>query len=317
MVEKKLSIIIPTFNSAKYIGECLESLKKLDYEKSFSEILVIDGDSKDETADVAKQKGATVYGSATRIIAAQRNFGAGMAKGDIFAFIDSDCVAPVNWLKVAIELLKREDVGAVGAEYALPNDVSWIEKTWDNNIEKCNGEVDWLPSGNLIVKREAFEKIGGFREDLITSEDVDFCERLRKAGYKIVSDNRLSVVHLGNPKTVKEFFIKEVWRGKGVVQRFFSNMPNIKITKALGYSLFILCVLISLFFGAIQGFLFNSWFLFNFSLIIILLVPLFIATIKALKVHRAVSIFKLGYLYLIYGIARAVNLLDYRNWKRV
>ena len=75
-------------------------------------------------------------------------------------------------------------------------------------------QVDWLGSGSLAVWREVFEKVGGFDSRLETCEDVDFCQRLRRNGYGLWSDDRLRSVHLGDPRTLRALFFGELWRGR-------------------------------------------------------------------------------------------------------
>ena len=69
-------------------------------------------------------------------------------------------------------------------------------------------------SGNLAVKRTAFQAIGGFDAALEACEDVDFCQRLRRAGWRLVGDERLESVHLGDPPTLAALFRAERWRGR-------------------------------------------------------------------------------------------------------
>lgn len=66
----------------------------------------------------------------------------------------------------------------------------------------------------MVVRRTAFEEVGGFDESLDTCEDVDLCNRLRAAGWRLLSDSRLFSVHLGDPETLKDVFWGELWRGR-------------------------------------------------------------------------------------------------------
>src|SRR5262249_52970008 len=79
-------------------------------------------------------------------------------------------------------------------------------------------EVDWLGSGNLAVRRDAFLRVGGFDTSLETCEDVDLCNRLRAAGYRLVSDDRMRSIHFGDPSTLGELFRGELWRGRDNVR---------------------------------------------------------------------------------------------------
>jgi hypothetical protein len=67
----------------------------------------------------------------------------------------------------------------------------------------------------MAVSRSAFENVGGFDARLETCEDVDLCKKLRAAGYRLVGDDRLMNVHLGDPATLAALFRAEMWRGRG------------------------------------------------------------------------------------------------------
>src|SRR5205814_5569345 len=62
--------------------------------------------------------------------------------------------------------------------------------------------------------RSPFEAVGAFDVSLETCEDVDLCNRLRAAGYRIVSDSRLRNIHHGDPRTLWDLFEGEIWRGR-------------------------------------------------------------------------------------------------------
>jgi hypothetical protein len=66
----------------------------------------------------------------------------------------------------------------------------------------------------MAVRRDVFERLGGFDVTLATCEDVDLCQRLHDAGFLIVSDGGLKSIHLGDPATLKGLFFGELWRGR-------------------------------------------------------------------------------------------------------
>jgi hypothetical protein len=86
----------------------------------------------------------------------------------------------------------------------------------------------------MAVRREAFEQVSGFDATLEACEDVDFCGRLRAAGWRVVSDERLESIHHGDPPTLWSLFRSELWRGRDnlrVSLRSFSlrGLPSILI----------------------------------------------------------------------------------------
>lgn len=307
-----VSIIIPILNAEKYIKECLYSLSNLAYPKESLEIIAVDGGSSDKTSDIAEKFNVSILRESKATISTLRNIGARKARGSILAFVDSDCVVQRDWLKNALEILSDENMGAVGEEYRLPDKPSWIEKIWDMQIagRRKNREVEWLPSGNLVMTKRVFDEIGGFNEGLVTSEDVDLCRRIRQKGLKVVSDDRLAVTHLGNPKNIKEFFLKEIWRGKGAFQNFLRSLPQVKPTRAVSLALFTLFCVFGMIAGSINGMVRGGWQLFFMFLLGLISVSVILAVKSLLREGKWAYMFPLAFLFLVYGLARAVSVVE-------
>lgn len=89
-------------------------------------------------------------------------------------------------------------------------------------------DTRWLGSGNLAVRREVFSRLNGFDESLETCEDVDFCQRLRSAGWRLVADERLLNIHLGDPRSLRELFVSERWRGRDNLRVSFRLRPSLR-----------------------------------------------------------------------------------------
>ena len=75
-------------------------------------------------------------------------------------------------------------------------------------------DVEWLGSGNLVLRRVVFDALGGFDTSLETCEDVDLCQRIRDRGYRIVCDPKLRSIHFGDPASLRALFAGELWRGR-------------------------------------------------------------------------------------------------------
>ena len=311
------SIIIPALNAENYIGSCLEALSCIDYPAEKKEIILVDNGSTDKTVSIATRYGVVIHLKPKLTISALRNFGAQQARGDILAFIDVDCIAPRDWLSQANSIFnEKPNAAAIGAEYSLPATTSFIEKVWDAQIQsrrRC-GEVDWLPSGNMFVRRETLEQINGFNVNLNTCEDYDFCQRLKKAGYTLIADASVSVVHKGNPKTLLSFFRKQLWHGTGTVQNFTQRLPRVKLNNALLFGAYTVICVVSVVFGVVVGLAGGNWKLFVSGLIFMLIPPILLALRCAFITKICRYFLPLSFLYLVYGIARAVCLLDVRNY---
>jgi GT2 family glycosyltransferase len=75
-------------------------------------------------------------------------------------------------------------------------------------------DVEWLGAGNLAIRRDVFEQVGGFDERLEACEDVQLCQKVRQAGYRIVSEPGMDNVHYGDPRALSDLFLGELWRGR-------------------------------------------------------------------------------------------------------
>jgi len=191
-----VSIIIPVRNRPEEIEICLSSLGQLDYPKERMEIIVVDDASVDNTPDVASEFEVNVICLKEHKQASYcRNLAAEGAKGDILAFIDSDCLADPLWLRELVPAFQEKSVGAVGgmvdsyfgkkgldryeAVKSSLNVCSWFRRSGEND------PFFYVPSCNLLVRRELFLRLGGFREEMHVGEDVDLCWRLQDARHYV------------------------------------------------------------------------------------------------------------------------------------
>jgi GT2 family glycosyltransferase len=210
------SFIVPVRNDARRLRRCLETIRDTSAHLR-CEILVIDNGSTDGSDAVGREAGARVIVQPHDRVAVLRNSAAQIATGEFLAFVDADHELAPGWAAAALALLAGDDrIGAVGAQYHAPADGTWVQKMYDNFRHHDRGPraVDWLPSGNLVVRRSAFDAVSGFDTALVTCEDVDLCQRLRAAGWTLVESDELRSVHLGDPATLRALFLGELWRGR-------------------------------------------------------------------------------------------------------
>lgn len=212
---KAVSIIIPAKNEEQYLPLCLESIKQLEYSQDSVEVIVVDNGSTDRTREIAQSFGVKILQDNTKNVAGLRNIGAIAARGEILAFLDADCMVAPDWLLKASRYFDDQEVVAWGGPPVPPDDASWVQKTWFIMIKNDTSVkvVEWLGTADLFVRAVQFREVGGFKEDLISCEDVDLCYRLGIKS-KIVSDDSIKIIHLREANTLGEFFAKELWRGK-------------------------------------------------------------------------------------------------------
>ena len=215
-----LSFIIPVRNDATRLQHCLRSIAAGRVPPVQIELVVADNGSTDESAAVARAAGATVVLLPGVRIGELRNRAVGAARGALLAFVDADHEIGPGWIQAAVSVLSDPQVAAVGAPYQPPSPATWVQRLY-NRLRRHPGaqeDVDWLGSGNMAVRRSAFERAGGFDTTLETCEDVDLCRKLRGCGYRLVADARLYNVHYGDPRTLRHVFLSELWRGRDNVR---------------------------------------------------------------------------------------------------
>lgn len=178
-----VSIIIPSLNEEKYIEKTLKSIKKQTY-KNY-EIIVVDGNSRDKTREIARRYANKVIIEKRRGIGVARNTGAKIAKGELLLFLDADTELEENFLERVVKVMQKENV--VCASGYIKAKGNFVESF----IYRATSEIAWFLSlirwphfyGNcLSCKKQAFEKVRGFNENLYTCEDLDLTQRLSKIG---------------------------------------------------------------------------------------------------------------------------------------
>ena len=200
----KLSIIIPALNEESVIGHSVQYLKQ--HMLVPHEIIVSDGRSRDRTVEVAKQYAdkVVVFSGEKHTPARGRNDGARVASGEFFLFLDADSFLPEPEKLFASCFTRFErDPELMGI--TLPQRARPEVETWGDRISF--GIVNFfgrflnnvLHRGEgagkfMMVRRSAYEKVSGFREDLVTREDGDFFFRLSRIG-KTYLDPAFFVYH--------------------------------------------------------------------------------------------------------------------------
>jgi GT2 family glycosyltransferase len=208
-----VSFIVPVRNDAEGLRRCLASIRR---QRDDLEVIVADNGSVDASREVAARAAAIVLQCPRDTVAVLRNRAAMAATGEFLAFIDADIELAPGWLDRALAYFSNPAVGAVGAEYCAPPGANWLQRLYDAMREHVPGthEARWLPSGNMVVRRRSFQQIDGFEEGLRTCEDVAFCQSLKDAGFRVLTDSTLQSAHFGDPSTLGLLFRGETWRAR-------------------------------------------------------------------------------------------------------
>ena len=299
-----ISIIIPMKNEEANISRCLASIEKLKKNIFLVEVIVVDNGSTDNGVEIARKLGAKVVINETLNVAGLRNYGASIAKGTVFAFLDADCEVDTHWLVNALVYFEDLGIAAVGSTPEAPKNGNWVERSWSafRTRREKSQQTAWINSSNFIVRRDVFHEVEGFSETLETCEDVDIGYRISMK-YSMIFDPNVRVIHYGEPRTLSEFYRKELWRGKnsfaGLKKHGFVLSEAKSLSIPIYYSIILLLLLISLFIG--------NYF---FTMLFFWILPAFVFSfLNFLKIRKFSFVVTLAVLFLIYAHARTFSLL--------
>lgn len=178
----RYTLIVPAWNEAAFIGPTLTALQAAMAGVSghTGELVVVDNNSTDDTAQVATASGARVVFEPVNQIARARNAGARAANGEALIFVDADTVAAAELLQAALDRLASGRVVGGGATLAPDKPVTGMASF---GLEFWNtiGRAAKLAAGCFVyVRRDAFDAIGGFSEQVYAGEEIFLSRRLKR-----------------------------------------------------------------------------------------------------------------------------------------
>jgi GT2 family glycosyltransferase len=215
-----VSVVIPVRNGASTLPPLLRSLEAQTLGRARFEVIVVDNDSSDGTAEVAAGGGATVVHEPVANRSRARNRGVASAAAPLYAFTDADCVADPRWLEALLECAPSAPLVAGAVEVTIsenPNALERFELLWRF------GQQEWIKQGwaataNLLVHRQAFDAVGGFDPAWRhIGEDADFCVRAGGAGYSLAYCSAARVAHTGE-RELRPFLRRFFMHGYSVNQ---------------------------------------------------------------------------------------------------
>lgn len=311
----KVSIIIPCMDlMGRGLAKCLDSCSKLS-NQNFEVIVLPDYDEKIEL------KGCRVVPTGKIRPAEKRNLGAKLAKGKYLAFIDDDAFPRFDWIDNALDAFKDDLMGVVGGPNLTPKE--------DNFWSKCGGDVlaSWLtgtsslrykigkkprkvwelPTCNLFVRKDLFDRVGGFDITLLTAEDSKLCFDIINLGKEVWYLPNIVVFH--HRRELFRSHAKQMWiYGRDIAWLLKEQFSFEKVYYGI-LSLFVLFV----FFGLIL-----SIFIDYFRLIYLcfLLIYLFVVLFSSMifKVDRIICVFfGLILTHFSYGLGFLYGLIRRRH----
>lgn len=209
-----ISVIIPAYNAEKYIERCLKCITNQNYPKEKMEIIVVDNNSSDNTANIIKSFDVRYIFNEKKGPSASRNRGIAQSNGEYLIFTDSDCLADSNFVlnhvKAHLYFKKNNPkVKMIGGGIGGYNKNFWSVCddfcSWAAHHPDLNPKFKSIfPSANISIPRNLIEEIGVFNEDMQIGEDVEYCFRVSYGGYKLYFEPKAKVQHI-NRETFGDF----------------------------------------------------------------------------------------------------------------
>jgi glycosyltransferase involved in cell wall biosynthesis len=183
-----ISVIVPAYNEAKLLPRSLGSLRHSvlrladETPETGTELIVVDNGSRDATALVTAEYGATVVSEARRNVSSARNAGAKSALGDLLAFVDADYRVPMEFLPRVVTHFRADlTLTAAGTKVAVePTEIDPITRGCAAVSLALLRHIMTMSFGIFIVRRAYFDELGGFDQSLYAYEDVEFLRRMKQ-----------------------------------------------------------------------------------------------------------------------------------------
>lgn len=216
-----VSVIVPIYNSADYVGLCLQSINDQTYGNI--ELVVVDSErSTDDAKKVAEKYKATYfkYGAERSI---QRNYGVKKAKGEYVAIIDSDMKLDKKVIADCVEVAMKSNSGAVIIPEKSYGEGFWAEcKALERN---CYIGDETIEAARFFLK-SVYTKLGGFNERMISGEDWDLTVRVRKEGLQVGRVKSLILHNEGKINLYKDLK-KKLYYAKNADAYLSANAPGL------------------------------------------------------------------------------------------
>jgi glycosyltransferase involved in cell wall biosynthesis len=200
-----VSVIVPVYNDAQALRLCLQSLREQTYPADRFEVIIVDNKStKDNPQTVVDHFPGWRYSLETKIGSyAARNRGISLARGEAFAFIDSDCIASPHWLEEGVRtLFAHPNCGLVGGYVDVfvkfpehPTSVELYESVTAFPLREWIQEWNRCATCNMFVWSKVFDTVGLFNESLMSGGDFEWSDRVYNAGLEPIYNEKVCVRH--------------------------------------------------------------------------------------------------------------------------
>lgn len=222
-----VSVVVPTFNSERFLERCLRSVRGQTYDNI--EIIVVDNYSTDKTREIAVEHGGRVIlASSERAVA--KNLGAKVARGKHILFLDSDMVIEPCVIEECVRAIESDKkVGAVIIAERSIGDGFWVRvRDFERSLYKGTD----VESARFFT-RDLITKIGGFDEEVVFFEESTLPQKLEALGYDTKARIESMTCHLEDGFSLNKWLVKKYYYGKSSwkyrerYKRYVTNQMNL------------------------------------------------------------------------------------------
>lgn len=250
-----VSVLIPNKDHIRELDRCIRSIEEKTTYPNYEYIIIENNSQCRETFDYYEKlqqenpKVQVVYWEGEFNYSAINNFGAGFAKGEYLLLLNNDVeVINPDWMEELLSYCRRPDVGAAGARLYYPNDTiqhagvavgigGIAGHCFTGQKRGCPGvgnrivcaqDYSAVTAACMMVKKSVFEETGGLTEELkVAFNDVDFCLKVRRAGYLVVYNPYAQLYHYESESRGLEDTPEKVARFQREIRLFEKRWPEI------------------------------------------------------------------------------------------
>jgi glycosyltransferase involved in cell wall biosynthesis len=241
VTEPFVSVIVPVRNRAACVRQLLDALIDQSYASARYEVIVVDNESTEDIASIVREAAARAPFEMRYLRkhndgpAASRNRGAEMARGDILAFTDSDCIPDRDWLAHGARAFEPDGVGVACGPIA-PVEITRRDPFFVHQILPVTREEGLYPTANVFYRRDCFTALGGFDETLRTyawgqpvgGDDTEFAWRVRRAGWASAFVDGARVRHQASKVRPHEYVLNSLQAQ--ILPRVVRTAPELRET---------------------------------------------------------------------------------------
>jgi cellulose synthase/poly-beta-1,6-N-acetylglucosamine synthase-like glycosyltransferase len=212
MTSIRTSVIVPGYNVAGYIHECLDALLYQDLPSERYEIIYVDDASTDDSAEVVRryQRVRVLALAENRGQATARNLGIDHAAGEIILFTDADCVPAPDWIGSMLEAFEDPQVSGTKGVYRTRQRnliAQFAQVEYESRYDRIRSEerIDFVDTYSAGYRVDVLRAHGGFDPSFRIDEDQELSFRISEAGRKLVFSPKAAVYHR-HPDTIRRYW---------------------------------------------------------------------------------------------------------------